>query len=74
MQPHSGGKDEELLFTCSTVVVLNADSDSDVAPLVIAADHNTYMDQMPSWFTLASTFVSTYLEISVSTIFSNVFW
>ena len=43
MQPHSGGKDEELLFTCSTVVVLNADSDSDVAPLVIAADHNTYI-------------------------------
>jgi len=43
LQPHSGGKDEELLFTCSTVVVLNADSDSDVAPLVIAADHNTYI-------------------------------
>lgn len=43
MQPHSGGKDEELLFTHSTVVVLNADSDTDIAPLVIAADHNTYI-------------------------------
>lgn len=43
MQPHSGGKDEELLFTRSTVVVLNADSDTDIAPLVIAADHNTYI-------------------------------
>lgn len=43
LQPHSGGKDEELLFTHSTVVVLNADSDTDIAPLVIAADHNTYI-------------------------------
>ena len=43
MQPHSGEKDEELLFTHSTVVVLNADSDTDIAPLVIAADHNTYI-------------------------------
>lgn len=43
LQPHSGEKDEELLFTRSTVVVLNADSDTDIAPLVIAADHNTYI-------------------------------
>ena len=38
-----GRKDEKLLFTHSTVVVLNADSDTDIAPLVIAADHNTYI-------------------------------
>ena len=43
---------------CLLVGVLNTDSDTNIALGLVTLDHTPTLDQMPLWFTLASTFVS----------------